>query len=126
MRIAALLFLSSSWAAVTNSCLPVNTTRDERLSALNPVTPLAVSIVKPASSRTVGLGDLVELEFTAANTTGEDGIVTVLVRKRDDRAETILAGGIRLTSQGDHESMDWDTADFAPGRYNVVIRIEAG
>lgn len=126
MRIAALMFLSSSWVAVTNSCLPVNTTRDDRLSALNPLTPLAVSIIKPASSQTVGQGDIVELEFTAANTTGEDSIATVLVRKRDDREETILVGGIRLTSQGVHESMDWNTGGFASGRYNVIIRIEAG
>jgi hypothetical protein len=126
MRIAALMFLSSTWVAVTNSCLPVNTTRDERLSALTPLTPLTVSIIKPASSRTVGQGDLVELEFTATNATGDDSVATVLVRKRDDREETILVGGIRLTSKGVHESMDWDTGGFASGRYNVIIRIEAG
>ena len=126
MRIAALLFLSSSWVAVTNSCLPVNTTRSDRLSGLAPLTPLTVSIIKPASSQTVAQGDIVVVEFTATNATDEDAVLTVLVRKRDDREETILAGGIRLTSRGVHESMDWNTLGFSPGRYNIVIRIEAG
>lgn len=126
MRLAALFLLTSSWTAVTQSCFPLNPTLDQRLNDLQPVTPVTVSIIKPANSRTVGQGSLVEVEWTAANTTGDDAIATVLVRKRDDRAETILSGGIRLGSSGVHEVMDWNTAGFERGRYNVIVRIEAG
>lgn len=126
MRIAALFFLTSSWAAVTNSCLPVNTTRDDRLSALTPLTPLTVSIIKPAADQTVGQGDIVVVEYSATNATDSDSVLTVLVRKRDDREETILVGGVRLPTRGVHESIDWNTGEFAPGRYNVVLRVEAG
>ncbi|MBI5866516.1 MAG: hypothetical protein HZB38_18765 [Planctomycetes bacterium] len=86
----------------------------------------AISSVRPSASRTVGRGDIVEVEWTSVNNTSDDAIITVLVRKRDDRAETILLGGVRVADIGDHQSIDWNTTDFVRGRYNVVIQIAAG
>lgn len=87
---------------------------------------LAAAIIAPNEDRAVSQGTIVGVEWSGANLTGEDAIATVLVRNRADRAETVLVGGVRITSTGVHESIDWDTTGYDAGRYNIIVRIDAG
>lgn len=87
---------------------------------------LSVSVITPAVSREVWMGTPVEIEWTASNRTDSPGVATILVRAREDFAETILAGGLRIPEAGGTRLTEWDTSDFLVGEYEVIARIEAG
>lgn len=91
-----------------------------------PATTLGASVTRPTADRTVPSGAVVAIEWTAGNTTGNEAIGTLLVRRRADRAETILSGGVRITATGVRESFTWDTTGFDGGAYNIIVRITAG
>lgn len=110
---------------IAASCIPViDLDADDK--APPPGVLLAASVNRPADDRTVPTGAVVSIEWTAANLTNDEAIATLLVRKRSDRSETILTGGVLVTEVGVRESFDWNTANFDGGEYNVLVRIVAG
>lgn len=127
MRWMCILIVALSWSLAGTSCGPlIDLDRATQLATIAPTTDLAITLTDPTLSRTVPIGATVRVAWSGANKTGDDGILTVLVRKRTDRAETILSGGIRLSGVSASDSLDWDTTGFDPGGYNVVVRLEAG
>lgn len=127
MRWMSIVVVALSWTLAGTSCGPlIDLDRQELVAGLAPTTDLAITLRTPASSRTVPVGTVVDISWSGANKTGDDGILTVSVRKRDDRVETILRGGIRVNGIGVSDGLDWDTSSFAPGRYNVLLSLTAG
>ena len=122
MRYGILAAMASAWALAGTTCLPL---RLSEPSEYGPEKSLGVSIVSPASDREVPLGATVEIEWTAGNLTGSEAIVTILVRHRASRAETILAGGVRVGETSGVRTVTWDTSGFEYGEYSVLARAEA-
>ncbi len=119
------LWLSGASLFVTTSCIPViDLDEDDRVPT--PARQLAVAVIQPASDREVPLGTLITIEWSTANLTGDEGVGTVFLRSREDLSETILQGGILITESRTSQSLSWDTAAFADGRYDVIVRVSAG
>jgi hypothetical protein len=87
---------------------------------------LTVTVLRPSVDLSVPMGTFVDIEWTATNLTGSEAIATILVRSRENGAETILDGGLRLPDGGQTRTLQWDTGDSEGGPYNVVARVQAG
>jgi flagellar hook assembly protein FlgD len=125
MRVCVILLVGGLWALMAGSCTPL-LDLDAGETLVTPGRELAVSVLAPATDRTVASGSRIAIEWTAANLTDSDAFVTVLVRSREDRVETIIEGGVRLSGRSLGDTIDWNTTGFAGGRYNAIVRIEAG
>jgi flagellar hook assembly protein FlgD len=124
MRYGILLASGLSIVLMGATCFPVFDLAPATESATG--TTLAVSVITPTEDRQVAAGDPVTIEWTAANLTGSSGVATVLVRAREDFADTILVGGLRISEFGGTQSVDWDTTGFAGGEYSIHVQVEAG
>jgi flagellar hook assembly protein FlgD len=129
MRYGILIALALAGLLTGATCLPlIDLDEDETVVS---GTTLAVAVTRPSADRAVPPATRIEIEWMAANLTSSEAVATVLVRFRDDRSETILAGGLRLPAGqttgtlGWDTSLDWDTSDFLGGAYSIVARIEA-
>jgi flagellar hook assembly protein FlgD len=124
MRYGILVALAVSWLLVGATCFPL-IDLDQEQDVVSGTT-LAVAVIKPSADREVPQVSTVEIEWTAANLTGSEAVVTILVRGGEHFEETILEGGLRLSEVGSSGTVTWDTKDFEGGVYRVVARIEAG
>lgn len=88
-----------------------------------PTTDLAVSVIAPGSDLTVPIGEVLNIQFTVANLTGEEVAAAVLIRDRDDLSDTIIAGGLTIGSSGSTQTVSWDTSAFAGGEYSIVAQV---
>lgn len=125
LRIISLAALSIVLlGAMADGCFPIIDERDTTPAL--PSTPLGAAVSKPSTNRTVPVGTVVTIEWSAANLTGEEGVATVLVVFREDQSETIIDGGVLIQSESIARASVWDTAGFAEGEYAVRVRVEAG
>ncbi len=124
MKYAVLAALALSAVLVGATCVPL-IDLDEG-NRLDTGSKLEVSALKPAVSRSVPSGAVIEIEWTAVNLTGADAVGTVIVRSRQDFSDTILEGGLRLPESGGTRVVTWDTTGFEGGEYSILVRVEAG
>ena len=126
LRYGTAIVVALAWLVVGATCLPL-VDLDPPESGLEERTELAVSIVTPSEDREVAEGAVIEIEWTAANTTGSAAVATIVVRPRDDfSAETILEGGLRLAGVGETRTLEWNTTGFRGAVYEVIARVVAG
>ncbi len=125
MRYGILLALALSTLLLGATCFPLFEL-DPPLEESAADTTLAVSVVRPAEDRVVPAGDVVEIEWTAANLTDDSAIATVLVRAREDFADTVLVGGLRISASGGAQTVEWNTTDFPGDEYSIIVQVEAG
>lgn len=127
-RIAVFALMAAFTALLGATCdgplidLDANTPSDE----VKPGPQLGAAVIMPAVDREVPVGTLIEVEWTLGNLTGDSAIATVLVRKIDELAETILSGGILVDGSGTTQSVFWDTTDFPVGEYVAIVRVTVG
>lgn len=86
---------------------------------------LAVAVEQPLADRSVVQGTIVELQYSAANLTGEPAFIDILVESRDTLRRTILAEDIGVTGTGETGSIDWDTTGFS-GPFAIIARVRSG
>ncbi len=112
--------------AAAASCVPIFDTTPGDDSSPPTSTSLSIAVITPESDRTVTRGELVSIEWSTVNLTEDDAIVDVLVRSRDDGAESIVAGAIFVGRSGGLRETLWDTSTFTGGQYTILARIRAG
>lgn len=124
MRIAILVLFAATIGMTGASCIP-GIDLDAEQNQPVPARKLAATLLLPDISRTVTQGELVRVRWTAANKTGGDAVLDLVVRSRSDDAETILLGGERVSVTGTTQDLLWDTSTFQ-GPYDLNLRITSG
>ena len=125
MRYGILAAIAFSWVLAGATCFPL-IDLNEGQSGASPSTLLSVSVLTPDVDRTIRLGTVVKIEWTAINLTGADAVATIFVRERRNFADTVLVGGELLEESAGARTLDWDTTDYPGGEYSIVARVEAG
>lgn len=87
---------------------------------------IGAAVIAPSIDRIVPVGAPITIEWTFGNLEGGEAVATVLVRKLDELAESILSGGILIEGRGVTQTLVWDTSGFAVGEYVVIVRVRAG
>ena len=128
MKTGVLVIVSLLAMQANTSCFPLfelNPTQDYTVDTSK---TMGISLLKPASDRTVKKGETVAVEWTASNVGDDAAIATVYVRSSNGE-ETVLEGGIRVSASAGTQSYVWDTdsdtASFS-GEYTILVRMEAG
>lgn len=126
-KLAVLAGVLAAAPLLGGTCFPLfDLNADDAPDVLAPMKLLTVSVRAPSADHEVPTGTIVTIEWTMANLTSDEAIVTVLIRDRSDLSDTVIAGGLRIGGTGSERSVDWDTSDFAAGRYDTIVRVEAG
>lgn len=125
-RLAFLALCAAVALSTGASCFPLVELGGLAPDVRGEPTELALSVIRPASTREVASGTVIGVRWTASNLTGDEAVATVLIRDRSDLSETIIAGGVRVPESGVQRDMDWETADVDAGRYSIVVRLVAG
>ena len=126
MRKPLLLILALAWTALGATCLPLIGPGTPTADGLDLSDTVAITLVTPSVSREVPIGTIVEIEWALVNQSETEAVVTLLARSRADLAETILVGGLRLSTTGTSRVYEWDTTGSFNGEYSIVGRVEAG
>jgi hypothetical protein len=89
-------------------------------------TLLAVAVKEPASDRTIAQGDVLRIEYSITNSTGEDAIVTIAVDRSSDRSVTLIKTDTIASGTTTTRGVDWDAEGFESGEYRITVRAIAG
>lgn len=124
---SGLLIILAGMALVATgaTCFPLIDLGRPDIVEPDPPTPLAIAISRPASDREIPEGTSVSIVWTVSNTTGQDAIVDVIVRDRQELANTVIAGGLRVGGGGGSQTTMWDTSDFAGRRFDIIVKARA-
>lgn len=122
MRIGFFVLALCATSLLAATCIPLIDLDMEDNQPAEGLT-LGVAVLEPASDRTVPQGTIISVEWTASNLTGSEAVAAVILRSRADLSETILAGGVRVTSSSTRQALDWNTGEFDAGSYDLVVRV---
>ena len=118
------MLLSPGLIAISDGCFPLINLNDRPPTGT--ATTLAIAILAPTQSRSVPIGTAVPIQWTATSLGDDEAIVTIVVEQRTNLAQSVVAGGIRLTGGGLTQTTLWDTSSFVNGEYAIRARIERG
>ncbi|RMF82669.1 MAG: hypothetical protein D6744_05825 [Planctomycetota bacterium] len=124
--VAAAALLAMCWSLMGSGCFPLIDLGEEADTPPSPTKLLTVAALRPASDRNVPEGAVVEVEWVASNLTDDEAIATILARDRSDLSDIVLAGGVRVAENGAHQTVSWDTSEFAGRRFSIIVRVTGG
>jgi hypothetical protein len=111
-----------TWPLLGADCFP--------LIGQEPRTPLpgiqlAAAIEAPSVETEVAPGEIVRIEWSAGNLTGQTARVALFAESRTDLSRILLQDGIEIAGTGGIGSFDWDTTGLE-GLFAAVVTIQAG
>lgn len=109
--------------------LPGATCLNPPLGADDPnlqTTLIAITLNSPGRDRTVPQGTRVEVNFSAANNTGEPATITLFAENRANLATTTIHTVHNVEGTVGPITINWDTTDVPSGVYSLRARITDG
>jgi hypothetical protein len=120
VRFAALALLCGGLCGA--SCLPLfDTTKRDPVAG----NTFSVSIDAPTASRSVPIGTHVEIDWSAANLTGDPAKVRIWLESRVNLHRTELAANLDASDESNSGAVTWDTSDFPPGPYAFIAELRS-
>ncbi|MFH1746469.1 MAG: hypothetical protein ABIG44_05425 [Planctomycetota bacterium] len=120
MRFGVLMVLALSCLAADTTCLPI---LQDQITIPAPI-EFGVSIQTPTRDSTVHQGAVIDISWTAYNTSGSNALARLYVESRTDLTQTVLVSNLNVGNTTITPITPWDTTDFGPGVY--VIYAELG
>lgn len=121
MRTGLLLMLTLGWLTPGTTCIPLS---DEPAEVPPPPTSLGVSVQSPSADATVPQGTVLDIRWTAFNTSGLAGTASLYVESRADLTQTVLVDGVQVTNTDVTTTTSWETTGFAHGVYVIYAVVE--
>lgn len=87
---------------------------------------LGVAFTSPTTSRSVPQGTVVQIRWSATNTTGKNAVLRILVEARPGLARTTLLDNVPITGSVVSDTLSWDTSGLPAAEYRIIGEITDG